>query len=207
MSNGEILNGQKPKLLLVDDDDLIRATLGNELKNAGYEVLLADGGKEALKIISNEPKLNLAILDIKMKGMSGIELAQKLKPLGIFWIFLSSYDDKAYVKQATDEGALSYLVKPIDPQKVIPSIEAALKRSRDLIELRDTAIRLEQALATGKQVNVAVGMIMERRVVDEHEAFDLIRNKARSEQRKVKDVSEEILNAWHITNFLPNKNL
>ena len=119
----------KARLLLVDDDGIVLATFGRGLKDAGYAVSIADNGEEGLRIASKEPPVDLAILDMRMPGLSGIETAHGLKQLGIPSIFLSAYDDEACVKQAVAGGALGYLVKPVDVEKAIPTIEAALKRA------------------------------------------------------------------------------
>jgi len=195
------------KLLLVDDDGLVLATFGKELRDAGYSVSLADRGDEGLRIAAQESPPDLAILDIRMPGISGIETAQGLKQLGVPAVFLSAYDDEEYVKQAVEQGALGYMVKPIDVNKAIPTIEAALKRAKDLSYYEETEKRLTGAIETGSIVNVVVGMLMERHKLGRDDAFELLRAKARSEQRKVKSVADEALNAWETFNqlFEPKK--
>jgi len=195
------------KLLLVDDDGLVLATFGKELRDAGYSVSLADRGDEGLRIAAQESPPDLAILDICMPGISGIETAQGLKQLGVPAVFLSAYDDEEYVKQAVEQGALGYMVKPIDVNKAIPTIEAALKRAKDLSYYEETEKRLTGAIETGSIVNVVVGMLMERHKLGRDDAFELLRAKARSEQRKVKSVADEALNAWETFNqlFEPKK--
>ncbi|MDJ0834262.1 MAG: response regulator [Gammaproteobacteria bacterium] len=187
------------KLLLVDDDGLVLSTMGKGLEQAGYQVALANNGKQALEL-AEEDEPDLVILDVRMPEMSGFEAAQALKKMGIPAIFLSAYNDDEYVKQALAEDAMGYLVKPIDVDKAIPMIEAALERARDLSQLREETQRLDNALQTGNQVNVAVGIMMERNKLDRQSAYELIRGKARSEQRKVKEVAIEILEAWNKIN-------
>ncbi len=187
------------KLLLVDDDGLVLSTMGKGLEQAGYDVTVANNGKQALEL-AEEDEPDLAILDIRMPEMSGFEAAQALKEMGIPAIFLSAYNDQEYIKQALAEDAMGYLVKPIDVDQAIPTIEAALDRARDIFQLREETERLDKALQTGNQVNVAVGIIMERNKLDRQAAYELIRGKARSEQRKVKEVAIEILEAWNKIN-------
>ncbi len=189
------------KLLLVDDDGLVLSTFGKGLADHGYDVVLADSGEEALRVAEKEQSIDLAILDIRMPGLSGIEVAQSLKCLGIASMFLSAYDDKNYVKQAVDEGALGYLVKPIDVEKAIPAIESALQRALEIQALFDTKQRLDSALETGNQVNVVIGILMERHRLARQDAFELLRMKARSSRRKVKDIAEEMLGAWDMINL------
>lgn len=191
------------KLLLVDDDSIVLATISRELKNAGFDVLVADSGEQGLKLALQDVSIDLAILDIRLPGISGIELARNLRPIGIPWIFLSAFDDEETVSIASEEGAMGYLVKPVDVARAIPTIITAIKRSRDVDIYIETESRLTGALETANLVNVVVGILMERHRLGRQEAFELIRRKARSEQRKVKDVAEEVLQAWHMLNPEP----
>lgn len=188
------------RLLLVDDDGVALATFGKGLKDMGYEVLLADSGEAGLKQVAEGPAPDLAILDIRMDGMSGIEVAGELRQLGIPAIFLSAFDDDEYVRQALEKGALGYLVKPINVDKAIPTIEAALKSAQDITDLKETEKRLDGALESSNTINVVVGILMERHKLGRQEAFELLRKKARSEQRKVKDIAGEVLAAWETFN-------
>ncbi len=189
------------KLLLVDDDGLVLSTFGKGLTDHGYDVVLSDNGEDALKMAIKEQPIDLAILDMRMPGISGIETAQGLKSLGIASIFLSAYNDKEHVKQAIDEGALGYLMKPIDVEKAFPAIESALLRAIEIQKLFDIKHRLDAALETSNQVNVVVGIFMERYRIERQDAFELLRMKARSSRRKVRDIAEEILTAWHTVNL------
>lgn len=190
------------KLLLVDNDGLILATFGKGLKDIGYEVSLAYSGEQALRLAANAPLPDLAILEICMPEQSGLETAQRLKYLGIPLIFLSTYNDDTYVKQAVSVGALGYLIKPVKVTDVIPTIETALERAQEIQQLHDTNKRLDGALETGNQVNVVVGMLMQRHHLGRQDAFELLRRKARSDRRKVKNVAEDILAAWDTFNQL-----
>lgn len=190
------------KLLLVDDDGLILATFGKGLKDIGYEVSLAYSGEQALRLAGNEPPPDLAILEARMPGQSGLETAQGLKHLGIPSIFLSAYHDEICVKQAVAEGALGYLIKPVSVAQVIPTIETALKRAQEIQQLHEANKRLDGALETGNLVNVVIGMLMERHHLGRQDAFELLRKKARSDRRKVKNVAQDILAAWDTFNQL-----
>ena len=184
------------ELLLVDDDELVLATFGTGLKDAGYKVKLAASGAEALAVVSGHAP-DLAIVDKQMPEMSGFELARRFADIGIPFIFLSAHSGRDYVEEAAEIGTLGYLVKPIDIDKAIPTIETALRRAKDFAALRQSGSRLEQALETGSIVNVVVGITMERYRLEQHEAFDLLRSKARSQRRKVRDVANESLDAWY----------
>ncbi len=124
------------KILIADDDILILTTLSKGLRQAGYEVVAASSGEEAVRLGCLEAPA--AILDIRMPGIQGIEAAGLLREqAGVDSIFLSAYSDRDVVESATKEGALGYLVKPVDTHQLIPTIEAALERSADLQRLQE----------------------------------------------------------------------
>jgi len=191
---------QKPRLLLVDDDRLILATLSDGLRDADYDVSVAASGKEAVEVIEASPP-DLAILDVRMPGMNGIELAMQLREhTQVPFVFLSAYGDLALVRQAADKGALGYLLKPLDIPQLIPTIEAALVRGREIARLRDSESRLNDALSAEQKTRIAVGVIMERQRLDRQMAFEALRRQARSQRRKIAEVAEEILSAAETLN-------
>ena len=134
--------------------------------------------------------------------MSGFEVGRRLADMAIPFIFLSAYSEMCYVDEAAEIGALGYLVKPIDVDRAVPTIETAIRRARDLFALRDTGDRLVGALETGNVVNVVVGVLMERHRISQSRAFELLRRKARSERRKIRDAATEYLRAWYDFNSL-----
>ena len=190
-----------PLILVVDDDALVLEAIGAGLRNAGYRVSLAVSGKEALEICASE-KPDLAILDIHMPDMTGIEIANIIRKDDIPFIFLSASNDRDIVKQAVTSGALGYLVKPFGTQQITPAIEAALHRASDLQKLRDGQQHLNKALATGRETSVAVGLIMERFRLGEEEAFEILRSSARSQRCSIDVAASEIVNSTMKVNTL-----
>jgi len=194
------MNGKKT-IVLADDDRLILSTLGHGLRSEGYEVFEAEDGDAAVALCK-EKQPALALLDLRMPRLSGLEAARRLRAeTDVPFLFLSAYDDSEAVQQATEEGALGYLVKPIDLPQIIPSIEAALARAADIRNLRESEYHLNRALAQGRQTSVAVGVIMERHRLTERQAFDLLRNHARAQRRKVIDVAQELVDAVNLMNL------
>ena len=182
-------------ILVVDDDRLVLAALSEGLRAAGYRVTSAASGEVALGVAGREAP-DLALLDVRMPGMSGIELGRKLREQGgIPFLFLSAYGDQEIVKQATDEGALGYLVKPLDVQQIVPSIEAALARGSDIKKLRESEAQLNTALTGSRDISMAVGLLMVRDRLDREQAFDLLRSHARSQRRAVSEVAKELLDS------------
>lgn len=184
----------KATILIADDELLILATLGIGLRDAGYDVLEAASGEEAVAMCKQYIP-DLAILDVCMPpGMNGIVAAREIrKSTDVPVLFLSAYGDDKTVQRAVEEGALGYLVKPVDVPKITPSIEAALVRSREIKKLKDAELNLNIALQSGRDRSVAIGMIMERYKLSETEAFESLRSLARRQRRKLDDVVKEVI--------------
>ncbi|QKT02616.1 response regulator [Ectothiorhodospiraceae bacterium 2226] len=189
-------------VLLADDDRLILTTLGQGLERAGFEVLRAPSGEEAVRLAELR-RPDIALLDVRMPGIGGIEAARQLGRAGIPVLFLSAYDDADTVREAVDEGAVGYLVKPVDVPKIVPSLRAALSVSEQLRRLRAEGEHLAVALASGRAVSVAVGLIMERYRLTQAGAFEALRAHARSQRRKVQEVAAELASASDALNLSP----
>lgn len=191
-------------ILLVDDDVLILGLLSKFLQLAGFDVRIATSGEMALDMLAeSEREPDLALLDVAMPGMSGLELAARLHAeTGVPFMILSADDNQATVRQATDAGAVGYLVKPIDTARIAPTIHAALARADEIRALRDNESRLTLALQHGRETGMAVGMLMERHKTDRETAFRALRDYARSRQRKLNDVAVELLAAAESINVI-----
>ncbi len=189
-------------ILVVDDDRLILATLANGLEEAGYKVITASSGDEALQLCSAHNP-DIALLDIRMPGMSGIELSRKLhEHCPIPYLFLTAYDDQELVDNAIESGALGYLVKPLDVARILPSIETALKRGADIHKLQESESHLTRALSGDRAISTAVGIIMERYRLTEQEAFERLRHNARSARVKLQVTAKELCEASNKLNSL-----
>lgn len=182
-------------VLLVDDDRVVLNLLAEGLRDLGYRVGTAQSAAEALQRIG-EASFDLAVLDVRMPGQSGVKLAETLKEIGRPpFVFLSAYGDAAVVREATAAGALGYLVKPVDTPQLVPFIEAAIARGKDLQTLRESTEHLERALQTEQKTRTAVGIIMERKGLNRQAAFELLRSRAREQRRKIAEVAEELIAA------------
>ena len=183
------------KILIVDDDRAILHILAEGLRELGYEVATAVSGADALRLARESP-FDLTVLDMRMPGMSGVEVARELRRDNLAsFVFLSAFGDETVVRDAAEAGALGYLVKPVDIPQLVPFIEAAIARGQEIDLLRSTAEQLEQALKVEQKTRTAVGIIMERKGLDRQEAFDLLRAKARSQRRKIGEVADELITA------------
>lgn len=183
------------RILMVDDDRVVLHLLAEGMRSLGYQVDTAQSGEEALRLASQE-KFDLAVLDIRMPGLSGVDLAHALKQSGDTpFVFLSAYGDENVVREATEAGALGFLTKPVDTPQLVPFVEAAIARGRDINALMGANGQLERILQVEQKTRTAVGIIMESRKVDSISAFELLRRHARNERRKVADVAEELISA------------
>lgn len=192
----DVSNPVTHSILLVDDDRLVLAILAQGLSSAGYEVLAAESADAAESLLMSGTQPALAILDVNMPGKSGLELAASLSAVyHVPFLLLTAYNDQAIVEQAAASGALGYLVKPIDVPELIPAIEAALARAKDFKTLRANGEQLQQALASEREVSIAIGITMVQYRVDRRRAFELLRARARNERRRLSQLAAEIINA------------
>lgn len=191
-------------VLIVDDDALLREYLAEVLQHAGHDTIDAGTAAEALRLLEERrDEVALVLLDIEMPGMSGLALARLLREeTTIPFMFLSASDDAATARAAADAGAVGYLVKPVDGAQLLPAFEAALARGDDIRRLRRSEENLTSALAAGRETSIAVGVLMARFHIDRHLAFDVLREQARSQRRKLGEVAEQILAAEETLNGL-----
>lgn len=181
-------------LLLVDDDRLVLSTLNMGLQHAGYRVSTAESAEEAEVLLVGGVRPDLAIVDIRMGGQDGLNLARRLRELDhIPFVMLSAYSEQHMIGQASQLGALGYLVKPLDISQLLPAIEAALARANELQGLRDTRAQLQAALDAERDISVAIGITMAQQQLPRQEAFDLLRKTARNQRRKLAELAADII--------------
>jgi len=122
------VTGGKGRILVVDDDRLVLAMVTHGLAQAGFEIIDADNGDDAI-LLAREHKPDLALLDIRMEGKSGLDVAAYLREhLQIPFMFLSAFTDEETLKQVKALGAVAYLVKPLDIRQIVPAVEEAFAR-------------------------------------------------------------------------------
>jgi response regulator NasT len=185
-----------PHLLLVDDDRIILATLSSGLRHAGYQVSLADSSDEAVAFLQGGLRPDLCIVDVQMPDTDGLSLAGQLRELyHLPFIMFSAFSDEETVRRASAAGALGYLVKPMDVQQMLPTMEAAIARARELEALRRNGLQLQNALQAERDVNVAVGITMMQHRLARDEAFNLLRNAARKRRVKLSELATELITA------------
>lgn len=129
-----------------------------------------------------------------MSGQDGLYLARRLRELDhIPFLMLSAYSEQHMIGQASQLGALGYLVKPLDTSQLLPAIEAALARANELQGLRETRAQLQAALDAERDISVAVGITMARQHLPRPQAFELLRKTARTQRRKLAELAADII--------------
>ena len=184
------------KILVVDDDRLVLAMLAHGLSQAGYEVIDADNGDDAI-LLARQHRPGLALLDIRMEGKSGFDVAAYLRDhLQIPFMFLSAFSDEETVAKVKALGAVAYLVKPLDISQIIPAVQAAFANVNEHKSVQDVAEHTADALDTMAPVAaMAVGVLMHRYSLARGEAIDRLRHLAQSERRTLDDTAERLLQA------------
>ncbi|RZI44448.1 response regulator [Herbaspirillum sp. HC18] len=183
------------RILLVDDDSITLDLLSHIFHHAGYATTKAGSGEEALTAMAQQEP-DLAVLDVNMPGMTGLDLAKRMQAeSNVPFMFLSSNNDIKLVRQATEYGAVGYLVKPFEHAQILPAVEAALARADEIRQLRRTEANLTAALAAGRETSMAVGLLMARLQTDRNTAFEVLRDYARSNRCKLNEVAQEVLAA------------
>jgi response regulator NasT len=193
------------RVLLVDDDRLVLATLQRGLAAMGYAVEVCDNGREALERHRQTPA-DIVILDIRMPDMSGLELARAMlqavyRPI----LMLSAHDDGLIVGEAIALGVSGYLVKPIEVNQLIPSIEAALARFAEVSALMKDSASLREGVERNRVISTAVGIVMERAGLTADMAFESLRKLARDQRRALRDVAQDLVNAIAVANSVARK--
>jgi response regulator NasT len=181
----------KTRLLVVDDDRIILATLVAGLSKAGFDVVVAGNADEAMKL-AVDVKPALALLDVEMEGKNGLDVAQFLaRETKVPFMFLSAHGEETIVKQASAHGALGFLVKPLNVTQMVPAIHSALERAHDIRHLKQGAAMLADTLVQGKgrQSLIAIGILVERHRVNCDQALEMLHDRSRASGRPVEDVA------------------
>jgi response regulator NasT len=181
------------KILVVEDDRLVLATLVQGLAAHGFEVVQASSGQEALAK-AQEFKPELALVDVRLPDLSGPEVAKNLdREYGTAVLFLSAYDDQEAISQAIEAGGLGYLVKPLTVAQLLPALKAVLAVGRRLKRMHEEKTQLQTVLESNRIINQAVGILMERLHLPRGQAYEILRQRARSRQRRVLELAQQVV--------------
>jgi response regulator NasT len=189
------------RVVIAEDEAIIRLDLKEILESEGYEVVGETGrGDEAVELVARHQP-DLAILDVKMPGLDGIEAARRItSEHKIAALILTAFSQRNLIEDARDAGVAAYLVKPFQRSELIPAIEVAIARFREhrAIEeeharLSDEVASLEDKLETRRLVDRAKGVLMDKHGMGEADAFSFIQKKAMDRRARMSEVAKEIV--------------
>jgi len=182
------------RLLIAEDETIIRLDLRELLERAGFEVCAeAHDGLEAVELARAELP-DLAILDVKMPRLDGIEAAKRIldeRPIPI--VILTAYGQQELIARAVEAGVYGYLVKPFRETDLLPAIETARARHAELMALREEADSLAEALAARKLVERAKGLLMEKEKLSEQDAYARLRKASQLSGKPIRVVAEALI--------------
>jgi response regulator NasT len=188
------------RVVIADDEAIIRLDLKEILEDAGYEVVAETGrGDDAIELIT-EHQPDVAILDIKMPGIDGIEVARRISGVSTTAVLLlTAFSQRDLIQEAREAGVAAYLVKPYRKGELIPAIESVLARAHEdrvideEIESAGPSNAAEDKLETRRLVEQAKSILMDRDGLDEDAAFTLIQQRAMQTRTRMRDVAQSVV--------------
>lgn len=182
------------RVVIAEDEAIIRLDLKETLQEEGYDVVGETGrGDTALDLV-RDLRPDLAILDVKMPGLDGLEVARHIGDERICGVLiLTAFSQREIIEQARDAGALAYLVKPFQKSDLIPAIEVAIGRFRELQALSGHVDALGEQLEARKVIDKAKGRLIDEFGLKEQEAFSFIQRSAMKDRTRMRDVAERII--------------
>lgn len=187
---------EKMRVLVVDDESLIRMDIVEMLEDVGHEVVAeGENGEQAIEL-AREYSPDIIIMDVKMPVMDGISAAkvigdEEIAPV----LLLTAFSQNDIVDKANDAGVIAYLVKPIREEQLLPAMSVAVQRFRDLKKLNLELEKLQDSLETRKLLDRAKGIIMTAHGLNEQEAYRRMQQYSMSKRISLKELAEMIIKA------------
>jgi len=182
------------RVVIAEDEAIIRLDLREILEEEGYEIVAETGrGDEAIELV-RQHQPDVVILDIRMPGADGLQAAKVIAGERLAAVLmLTAFSQRDLIEQARDAGALAYLVKPFDRNDLVPQIEVALGRHREIVALSKEVKGLEQQIETRRTVDRAKGILMDESGLKEHEAFTWIQRTAMRDRRTMREIAVQVI--------------
>lgn len=191
---------QRLTIVIADDEPIIRMDLRAMLTNAGYDVV-GEGadGFEAIELCKTL-KPDVAILDIKMGDLDGLSAAKYINDdcPDIALIMLTAYSKGEYIDRARENGISTYLVKPINEKLLVPNIEMAVARNKELLEYRTNFDRATKRLESRKTIEKARGLLMKKKNMSEEEAYQYIRSISKKYNMAMNKIAEMLIKQFEV---------
>ena len=180
------------RIVVAEDEAIIRMDLVEMLTAAGYQIVgQASNGREAIDLV-RECRPDLAILDVKMPVLDGISAAEEIIHIAPV-LMLTAFSQKELIERARDAGVMAYVVKPFSVSDLIPAIEIAISRHKQMTTLANEVADLHERLETRKLIDRAKGILMAALNLTEPEAFSWIQRAAMDRRMSMKDVAFAVI--------------
>ena len=181
------------KVVVVEDEALIRMDVVSTLEEAGFEILgQGADGEEAISL-ATELTPDLVVMDIKMPKLDGISAAEKIAELKIPVVLLTAFSQTDLVSRAAEAGAMAYVTKPFKPRDLLPAIQIALARHEELMSLESEIADLSDRLETRKMMDRAKGLLMSKMKLSEPEAFRWIQKASMDRRLSMAQVAKAVI--------------
>ena len=181
-----------PRILVAEDEALIRMDLVEMLTDAGYAVVgEAGNGQEAIAL-ARELRPDLAILDVKMPVLDGISAAEEIIKIAPV-LMLTAFSQKELIERARDAGVMAYVVKPFSITDLLPAMEIAMSRHKQMVSLEMEIANLQDRLETRKLIDRAKGILMTALNLTEPQAFSWIQRAAMDRRMSMKEVAMAVI--------------
>jgi response regulator NasT len=182
------------RVVVVEDESLIRMDIVETLRDNGFDVVGEAGDGEAGVALARELKPDVVVMDVKMPKLDGISAADLLNKDHVApVVLLTAFSQKELVERATEAGAMAYVVKPFTPNDLIPAVEIALSRWAQLVALENEVADLAERFETRKLVDIAKGILNQKMGLSEPEAFRWIQKASMDRRLTMKDVAVTIV--------------
>ena len=182
------------RIVLAEDEAIIRLDLRETLEEEGYLVVGETSRGDQVLDLVRELRPDMAILDVKMPGTDGITAAGQIRDERLCAVLLlTAFSQRDLIARAADAGALAYLVKPFERAELVPAVEVALVRFKELVALNHQVERAEARLEARKSIDRAKGRLMDLSSMSEADAYSHIQHRAMGERRSMAEVAAEII--------------
>ena len=195
MTDQETTTTAPRRVVVAEDESLIRLDIVETLRDNGFEVVGEAGDGETAVALATELRPDLVVMDVKMPQLDGISAAERLSKNHIApVVLLTAFSQKELVERARDAGAMAYVVKPFTPADLIPAIEIALSRHEEIKALENEVSDLQEQFATRKLVERAKSLLTTKMGLTEPEAFRWIQKTSMDRRLSMREVAETIIN-------------
>jgi two-component system, response regulator PdtaR len=184
------------RVVIAEDEAIIRLDLKEILSSAGYDVVGETGRGDEAVVLVEEHHPDLVILDIKMPGMDGLRAAREITARHqVAVLLLTAFSQRDLIEEARDAGVAAYLVKPFQPRELLPAVADVLSRARQewAIDAEEGTVGAEDKIATRRIVDEAKAVLMDRNELPEDEAFSFIQQRAMQNRARMRDVAQQIV--------------